>query len=74
MPNVLPKRDYKDPTKPLDWKYKEEDIFYCTTVDIEVLRKFNNPVTIISGIEFSSYITGDILFKSLIPFKDAKIS
>lgn len=72
-PNILPKRNYEDPTQPLDWKCKTKEIFFCTTVDIEVLRKAGNYVKVISGYEFESFITGDKLFNCLNVFKNEKI-
>lgn len=32
--NVLPKRDFDDKTKALDWKCKEQYTTFCTSVDI----------------------------------------
>jgi hypothetical protein len=69
----LPKRNYDDPTQPLDWKCKTEETYYCTSVDIEVLRKAGNYVKVIKGYEFDAYITGDKLFACLNVFKDEKI-
>jgi hypothetical protein len=36
--NVLPRRNFEDPTQPLDWKYKGEFETYCTSIDIDVMH------------------------------------
>lgn len=73
MANILPKRDYQNPTKPLDWKCKDYETFFCTTTDIEVLRKHGNKVKVIKGLEYESWMYGKDLFACLESFKMEKI-
>lgn len=63
--NVLPKRDYKDASVPLDWKYKGTFDCYGTTIDLEVMDRAGIPYEVVRGLEFEQKISGGTLFGHL---------
>lgn len=71
--NVLPKRDFENPTQPLDWKFKGCFETYCTSIDIDVMHTNAIQCEVIRGLEFSDKISGAQLFGHLQAFKDMKI-
>lgn len=62
LPKVLPKRDFDDSSKPLDWKFKGRFETFCTTEDINVLREYNHEVAVHEGLEFQNVIAGKEIF------------
>jgi len=71
--NVLPRRNFEDPTQPLDWKYKGEYETYCTSIDIDVMLINGIGCDVVKGLEFSNKISGAQLFGHMRAFKDMKI-
>lgn len=72
LPNVLPKRDYEG-LESLNWHTKERFETWCTSIDLDVLEKFDHEFEVIDGIEFSHKISGEELFSCQIAFRNEKI-